>query len=247
MSQSSYPIVALIVQARMGASRLPGKPLLQVLDKPLLAYLIERLKRVKRASKLVIATTENENDLPIVTCGKNLSVDVFRGSENDVLSRYLAAAREMKADIIVRITADCPLIDPVIIDDAIHGFLQGSCDYFSNVLKRTFPRGMDVEVFSRKALEEANLKAKLPSEREHVTLYIYRHPEHFQIKNFEREKDDSHLRLTVDTQEDFILIEKMIHALYRNNPHFGLVDMLDLLKKHPDWILINQHIAQKEV
>lgn len=249
MSPSSHPDVALIVQARMGASRLPGKPLLKVLDKPLLLYLVERLKRVKYGSKLVVATTRERRDFPIVDLMQKEGIRVIRGSEEDVLSRYLLAARELDAKIIVRITADCPLIDPAIIDGAIHLFLKAKppCDYLSNTLERTYPRGMDVEVFSRKALERANRDASSMSEREHVTLYLYRHPELFTLRGFCYKENFSHLRLTVDTKDDFFLIKKIVEFLYPKNPHFRLEDMLELLKKHPAWVKLNQYVKQKEV
>lgn len=241
--------VVVIVQARMGAARFPGKPLKTILSRPLLHYLIERLKRVKLATSIVIATTTNERDDPIANLALQEKVNVFRGSEEDVLSRYIEAAKQNKADIIVRITADCPLIDPLIIDQVIQGFLdvKPPLDYFSNALTRTFPRGLDVEVFSYKALQKAHQEAKLSEEREHVTLYLYRHPELFRIGNFCYIFDASSYRLTVDTPEDFELITKIYESLYPTNPHFTLEDVLKLLDKHPELTKINAHIKQKEV
>lgn len=249
MEISSTPRVVIIVQARMGSTRLPGKVLKEVLHKPLLTYLIERLRRVKLAHGIVIATTVEEEDDPIVDLSLNEGVQVFRGSEEHVLSRYLGAAGSSFAQVIVRVTSDCPLIDPTIIDEAIHRFLtqKPQCDCLSNTQVRTFPRGMDVEVFSLRALEIAAMQTKLPVEQEHVTLHFYRNPQEFTLGGFEREPNVSAYRLTVDTPEDFLLISKIIEALYPKSPNFSLEEMITLLKEHPDWCKINERIIQKEI
>lgn len=250
MSSAKHALkVVIIVQARMGSSRLPGKILKEVLGKPLLSYEIERLKNVKLADELLIATTTNSLDQTVVDLCFKEKVVVFRGSEEDVLLRYHEAAKVSHADVIVRLTADCPLIDPKIVDEAIHLFLthHPNYDYLSNVQERTYPRGMDVEVFSRKSLEEAFRCAKVNEEREHVTLYFYRHPEKFRIMGFQTQEDHSHLRLTVDTSHDFALIRQIIEHLYPAKPRFSLADILKLLKKYPDWCELNRHVKQKEV
>ncbi|MDD2621248.1 MAG: glycosyltransferase family protein, partial [Syntrophomonadaceae bacterium] len=164
----------IIVQARMNSSRLPGKILKRVLDKTLLEYQLERLQRVKSADNLVVATTVNNSDDPVVELCKQLGVSYYRGSEEDVLSRYYYAAREYNAEALVRITADCPLIDPQVVDRVIAYYLRhmDSCDYVSNVSQRTYPRGMDTEVFTFSMLEEAHINALEISEQEHVTPYI---------------------------------------------------------------------------
>lgn len=238
--------VVIIIQARMGASRLPGKPLKEVLGRPLLFYLIERLKQCKYADAIVVATTKRSQDALIVDCAKKFHTDTVRGEEEDVLSRYALAAKKTKADVIVRITADCPLMDPSLVDQMIEAFLlKGDLDYFSNTLDRTFPRGLDVEIFSRAALEKAYFEAKEAEEREHVTPYFYRHPESFRMENFSFEKNVSSHRWTVDTEEDFELIKRMIEALYPKNPHFGLKEMLALIQENPEWEEINRHVKQK--
>ncbi len=233
---------AVIVQARMGASRLPGKPLLEVLGKPLLFYLITRLKRCEKVHEIIIATTDKPQDQVIADYAMSLGVKVVRGDEENVLARYGLAA--VNCDLIVRVTADCPLMDPSVIDQMIERFRP---DYFSNTLVRTFPRGLDVEIFTKNALEIAFKEANKPFEKEHVTPYFYQHPEKFHLGNFLYEEDASNHRWTVDTKEDFELIKRMIEALYPIKPDFNLRDMLDLIKKHPEWEDLNRHVEQKSL
>lgn len=242
--------IVLIVQARMGSTRLPGKVLKEVLGKSLLEFQIERLLRVRFADNIVIATTTERADQPVVELCSMLAVPVYRGEQENVLRRYQEAAHFAAAEVIVRLSADCPLIDPAVIDQAIRFYLDHypKYDYVSNTQIRTFPRGMDVEVFSRKALEEAALHAQKPFEKEHVTPYIYQHPDRFTLGNFVGPKDFSSLRLTVDTQEDFTLIKKILEELYPVHPKFTLEDILELMiQKHPEWQMINQQIKQKEL
>lgn len=237
----------IIVQARMTSTRLPGKVLKQVLGKPLLEYQLERLKRVKNASEIVIATTTNETDQPIVEWCQHLGVAFFRGSEPDVLARYHDAAEAHKAEVIVRITSDCPLIDPEIVDRAIAHYLShiDTLDYVSNGLELTYPRGMDVEVFSRRALDEANAEAMTQEEHEHVTPFIYHRPERYRLANIALPERQDHHRWTVDTVEDLELVSRIIRALYPTTPAFSLKDILSLLQQHPDWANLNVHIRQK--
>lgn len=237
----------IIVQARMTSTRLPGKVLKKVLGKSLLEYQVERLRRVKYADEIVIATTINETDQPIVDLCRHLSVPCFRGSEQDVLARYHGAAREHQAETTVRITSDCPLIDPQVIDRVIQFYLEHrpAYDYVSNSLERTYPRGMDTEVFSIKALNEAFAEATEQSDREHVTPFIHRQPDRYQLANVAHTENQSHHRWTVDTPEDFELVKNIINALYPANPLFNLQDCLNLLQKHPEWEKINVHVQQK--
>lgn len=237
----------IINQARMTSTRLPGKVLKEVMGKPLLEYQIERLKKVKQADDLVIATTINESDQPIIELCKKLNINYYRGSEEDVLSRYYEAAKQYQADVIVRVTSDCPLIDPAVVDEVINNFRKstGKYDYVSNTLERTYPRGMDTEVFSIEALKEAYDKAVLTPEREHVTLYIYSHPEKFRLFSVKYKKDESSHRWTVDTEEDFILIKAILEELYPQKPDFTMEDCLELMVKRPELIKINQHVQQK--
>lgn len=237
----------IVIQARMTSTRLPGKVLKEVLGKPLLEYQIERLRRVKSADEIVIATTINETDQPILDLCNKLSVPYYRGPEDDVLARYYGAAKQYKADIVVRITSDCPLIDPVVVERVIMFFKNHypKYDYVSNCLERTYPRGMDTEVFSFQALSEAFFEAKARPDREHVTPFIYMRPGRYRLANVHYEKNYSYYRWTVDTPEDFELIQKIITTLYPIKPCFNLHDCLELLRKNPAWMKINSHIEQK--
>lgn len=238
-----------IIQARMGSTRLPGKVLKTVMNKTLLEYQLERIKRSLLIDEIVVATTKNENDDPIVALCEQLDTKVYRGSETDVLSRYYEAAAKYKADIIVRLTSDCPLIDPDVVDNVIEMYLdsKGTIDYVSNTFERTFPRGLDTEVFSFEALEKAKKHAILERDREHVTAYLYTNPEKFRLDSLKMSKDLGHHRWTVDTEEDFIFIKKIIEAVYVRNPQFTTQNVLNLLEKNPTWLKINEHVEQKKL
>jgi spore coat polysaccharide biosynthesis protein SpsF len=237
----------IIVQARMSSTRLPGKVLKHVLGKPLLMYQVERLQRVEQSDAIVLATTTNEADQVLVDFAQAHELACYRGSEEDVLSRYQEAAEEAAADVVIRVTADCPLIDPAVIDEVIATFTQSQpdCDYASNTIRRTYPRGMDCEVFSRKALDIAHAQAVQAADREHVTPFIYRHADRFALRNVEYGSDRSYHRWTVDTIQDFALVNRILEHLYPENPNFTLEDSLDLLARHPDWARINASVRQK--
>lgn len=243
--------VVVIVQARMGATRLPGKPLKTVLNRPLLSYQIERLRQAKAPDEIVIATTTAPQDQVIVDLCEKEGVAVFRGSEQNVLERYYLAAKKYKADVVVRVTGDCPLSDPAILDQAIDYYLQHypAYDYVTNMYSKqlSYPRGVDVEVFSFKGLEKAAREAIKPEEREHVTPYFYEHPEMFQVGILTHHPNEAHHRWTVDTPEDFELITRILSELYPKNPTFKMADVLELLSRHPDWVEINRHIKQKPI
>lgn len=240
--------VVIIVQARMTSTRLPGKVLKPVLGKPLLEYQIERLQRVQLADEIAIATTTNAKDDPIVKLCDRLSIPYFRGSEADVLARYHGAAIAYQADVIVRVTSDCPLIDPQVIDRTIQYYLDrfDEFDYVANCLKRTYPRGMDTEVFSFKALNEAFLEATVQPDLEHVTPFIHRQSTRYNLGHILYSRDCSQHRWTVDTLEDFELIQNILAALYPVNSKFSLEDCLQLLDRYPEWTKINAHIEQKQ-
>jgi spore coat polysaccharide biosynthesis protein SpsF len=237
----------IIVQARMTSTRLPEKILKQVLGRPLLEYQLERLKRVLEADELVVATTVNDTDKPVVKLCEELEVAVSRGSEEDVLARYYEAARAFEAEAVVRITGDCPLIDPAVIDRVIRTYKdnQPACDYVSNTMERTFPMGLDAEVFSAAALEEAFREATKVPDREHVTPFIYHRQDRFCCINVAHHSDHSEHRWTVDTPEDFALIKRMLESLYPQKPGFMLEDCLQLLAAHSDWSDLNRHVVQK--
>jgi spore coat polysaccharide biosynthesis protein SpsF len=239
--------VVIIIQARMNSTRLPGKVLKTVLGKPLLEYQIERLRRVKLADQMIIATTTNDCDQPIVDLCDRLVIPYYRGSEEDVLSRYYEAAIEFQADAIVRITSDCPLIDPQVIDQVIQRYVDAypEYDYVSNCLDRTYPRGMDTEVLSFKSLDEAFHQSSIQGDREHVTAFIYRQSDRYNLGQINYLKNHSEHRWTVDTLEDFQLIKIIIESLYPFKPKFSLQDCLDILSKNPKWSIINKYVEQK--
>lgn len=235
----------IIVQARMTSTRLPGKVLLPLAGVPMLTRLIERLRRVRRADGIVIATTTNTTDDPIAALCAEQGVPCHRGSEHDVLSRYADAARLHGADTVVRVTSDCPLIDPALIDQVMAAYAEGGSDYVSNMLPPTWPYGMAVEVFSAAALAQAHAEATQAAEREHVTPFLYWHPERYRLRNVASPVDLSQHRWTVDTPEDYELVSRLFEHLMPTHPHFTQADVLALLDQHPDWIALNQHIQQK--
>ncbi len=238
--------VAAIIQARVGSTRLPGKVLKKVLGKTLLEYQIERVKRSKTIDEIIIATTTKESDNPIVQLCQQLSIPYYRGSEEDVLLRYYEAATEFNVDVVVRLTSDCPVIDPKVIDKVITYYVnnRSKYDYVSN---SSYPRGMDTEVFSFRVLEEAYHKAVEQYEREHVTPFIYLNPDIYNLGKVVCITDMSHYRWTVDTPEDFKLIQKIITTLYPFNNEFTMEDILELFEKNPEWLEINSHIKQKGI
>ncbi|NCC84300.1 MAG: acylneuraminate cytidylyltransferase [Clostridia bacterium] len=235
----------VIVQARMGSSRLPGKVLLPVAGKSLLEIEIGRLQRALLPDVLCVATTDRPRDGAIEELCRKLGIPCYRGSEDDVLGRYYEAAKYMQADEIVRVTADCPLIDPEVLDTVVEKRRDMGADYASNTLKRSFPRGLDVECFTFAALASANLEAELPWEREHATPFIYSRPKRFILTNLESEKDESGHRWTVDTPEDFQLVSLVLEHFLHDLSGFRYPDVLALLNENPEWRSINAHIEQK--
>lgn len=239
--------VVCIVQARVGSTRLPRKVLKKICEKTILEHDIDRLKRVKNIDKIVIATTTEKKDIEIVNETNRLGITCFRGSEKDVLSRYYYAAKENNADIVVRITSDCPLLDCRITENTINYYLENSYDYVSNTLERTLPRGLDTEVFSVSILEKAFNEAILDRDREHVTSYIYTNKDKFSLGSYRFSKDYSNHRWTLDTEEDFMFISCIYKELYKKNKYFDMNDILNLLNRRPDLLAINKDINQKEI
>ena len=238
----------IIVQARMTSTRLPGKVMKVVCGKPLLEHLIDRLKRVKYADRIVIATTVNDTDNQIVNLCKELGTLYYRGSEGDVLGRYYEAAVKYGGDVIIRITSDCPVIDPEVVDSLINFYTNNieKYDYVSNTLKRTYPQGMDSEIISFDILKEAHLNAYDPFDREHVTPFIRSRPSRYCLHNIEHSTNLSNYRLTVDTSEDLDLVKKIFKELFFTNHKFTMRDILSVMEANPDWIKINSHVKHKE-
>jgi len=239
--------IAIIIQARVGSTRLPNKVLKDLAGKPVLWHVVDRLKHSKLITDIIIATTILPEDDAIQKFCEENNVKFSRGSSENVLSRYYEAAKKFNADVIIRITSDCPVIDPVLLDEMIEVYLQGGADYLSNSITRTFPRGLDAEIFSFKVLEKAYTESSLQYELEHVTPYIYQHTELFSLKNFAGEKDYSFHRWTLDTDEDYLLIKEIYNALYREGEIFLRNDILKLFELRPELIDINKHIEQKKL
>jgi spore coat polysaccharide biosynthesis protein SpsF len=236
--------VVAIIQARMGSTRLPGKVLKDVEGETVLARVINRLRRARLINELLVATTDGPTDDAIVKECRSLSIRVSRGNQDDVLDRYFRAAQLAKAEVVVRITSDCPLIDPEITDKTITAFLEARPDYASNALVRTYPRGLDTEVMSVAALGRAWQQARKPYEREHVTPYIYEHPVEFKLLSVPGDVDHSGHRWTVDTREDLEFVQAM-YARLKDNPTFLWRDVLDLLNREPGLMELNCTVKQK--
>ena len=238
-------MIGCIIQARMGSSRLPNKTMKLIDEKiPMLEQVIDQIKFCKEFDKIVVATTTNKEDNQIFDFVKKLEIPCFRGSEKDLLDRYYMCAKNFSLKTIVRITSDCPLIDPEITDKIVSEFKSNKYDFTSNTIKRTYPRGLDVEVFSFTALEEAWKNAKLPSEREHVTPYIKKSNNQYLCLNVENTNDLSNLRLTVDREEDFKLIRIILSEI--STRPILMDDIIKLLKRKPELIEINKKINSEE-
>ncbi len=234
----------VISQARMTSERLPGKVMKPVGGQPILKYHTDRVRNAELY--MVVATTTNETDDVIVDFCKDHNIDFFRGDEHDVLSRYYFAAREFQADLIVRVTSDCPLIDGELIKNGILTYQAEEIDnlFISNTLKRTYPRGFDFAVFSFSMLEEAFREAKDSYQREHVTPYLRENKSgNIQFRNIAEAQDFSHLRITLDTPDDLSLITKLIED--HNAHNLGYAEIINLFREYPELHEINKHIIQK--
>ncbi len=228
-----------IIQARMGSSRLPGKTLLRVAGCTLLEILVARLRRACTVHEIAVATTTEPADSAIAEHCAELGIRCVRGPERDVLQRFEDAVKATDAEVVVRITADSPLLDPATVDGIVGHFLarRPKIDYVTTGLD-TFPLGMGLEVFTAAALHEASIFARADEDREHVTTYIKRHPEGFGVAKFSHPVDLTHHHWAVDAPEDFELIRRMLETLLPLKPHFGLKDCLDVVAAHPDWSVI---------
>ncbi|SYZ74701.1 conserved hypothetical protein [Candidatus Zixiibacteriota bacterium] len=235
-------MILTILQARMSSTRLPGKVLLPILGEPMLERQLERINRAEKFDHLIVATSVGREDDAVAAFCFERRVDCFRGDLENVLDRFYHAAKNYDAHTIVRLTGDCPLADPEIIDRAIALFETGKFDYVSNTVERTFPVGLDVEVFSTETLNDAWREAVLPSEKEHVTRYIYTHPHDFRIGQFTAEQNHSALRWTVDEPADYELVRKIYERLYPSNHNFTTRDILDLLRSEPELKKINSGV-----
>jgi spore coat polysaccharide biosynthesis protein SpsF len=241
-----------IIQARMTSTRLPGKVGLQLPyggGVPVLEQVVRRLKKCRSLDGVVVATTTDRADGPLASLARKAGAGFFRGSREDVLDRYLGAARKYRFDVVVRITSDCPCVDPCLVDALVKAHLRSGADYTANVVKLTYPDGYDIEVFSLAALERAGELAGAGPDREHVTSFMRGHPELFKIKSLEapaayRRPD---LRVTLDTPEDYALLCAVYDALYAGDKFFGIAAVFRLFKKKPWLEAINRRSLAKKV
>jgi spore coat polysaccharide biosynthesis protein SpsF len=243
-------MIVAVIQARMGSQRLPGKVLLNLNGKPVLWHVVNRASHARTLDKVIVATTTNPEDNEIETFCRKESVPCFRGSADDVLDRYYQCVRYLEehgdtVEFIVRITADCPVIDPEIIDRVVALMQKGEYDYASNVIPPTYPDGLDVEVFTLITLKTAYEKAHLKSEREHVTPFIINSPL-MKKGNISHSEDLSFLRWTLDEPEDFTFITQVYEHLYDKNPDFLMNDILHLLNQYPEMQKINSAFSRNE-
>lgn len=232
----------------MTSSRLPGKVILPILGKPALELLIERIKRSKYLDGVCIATTTNSADDVLAALAEKLGVRSYRGSENDVLGRVLGAARSCNADTIVEITGDCPFVDPALIDRGIEEFYTTEVDYASNTLDTTYPNGFDVQVFPTRVLADVAMRTQDPMDRTHVSYYIYRHPKLYRLHRWDApsEEHGPELRVTLDEETDYQVLQKIAGALAREKPEFSAADVVAYLRAHPEVVALNANVRQKE-
>ncbi len=240
-----------ILQARMGSTRLPGKALMQAAGMSLIRHMVNRVRRSSHLDELWLATSVDASNDPLADEMASAGIAVFRGSEDDVLSRFAAVAEQTGADWIVRLTGDCPLHDPEIIDAVISYAVDYAdhFDYVCNSLRPTYPDGLDVEVFTREALSRAAREATTPLQREHVTPFIHRHhdgPGPFRVGHYLGPADFSHLRWTVDEPKDYQVVKEILDVLYPANPEFGWLDVLALVTRRPELIVGNSSIVRNE-
>jgi spore coat polysaccharide biosynthesis protein SpsF len=236
--------IVAIIQARMGSTRLPGKVLMDLGGETVLARVVRRLRRARLIEEIVVATTTSRADDSIVHECRRLLVPVFRGEENDVLDRYHQTAKWAGGKVAVRITSDCPFIDPEITDNTISAFLESKPHYASNALQRTYPRGLDTEVMTTDALACAWREAKAPYQRSHVTPYLYENPDRFDILTVRGNTDYSRHRWTLDTAED-LAFTRAVYDRLNNDDSFSWRDVLALLEREPELLELNCNIIQK--
>jgi len=234
----------------MGSRRLPGKVLKTLRSKSVLGHVIIRVKACPLVDQIIVATTDSLADDVVVAESARYGVSLFRGSENDVLGRYYLAAKQYSTDVIIRITSDCPLLDPRLLTQMLDKFSSLKAagmriDYLSNTLTRTYPRGLDAEIFTFDTLARAHAQATQLDQREHVTQYIYQHPEIFSLHQYEGKVDLSQHRWTLDTSEDFVFLDAVYSALGETDDLFTTESVLALLNARPELVKINAHVTQK--
>ena len=235
------------IEARMTSSRLPGKVLLEAAGKPMLEHLVKRLQAVPSLNGIVLATTINKTDDQLEDLSKILDIDCYRGSENDVMNRVIGAGEFFCADVIVEITGDCPIIDPQIVEQVIRIFIANQYEYVGNAHVRSYPDGMDTQVFRLNTLKRSAAMTDDELDHEHVTLYIRNHPESFSQLHVVSPPETHwpELGLTLDESQDYELLKKIIEHFNSTNPLFSCRDVIKLLKQRPDWVAINKEVIRK--
>ena len=239
--------IVAIIQARMSSTRLPGKVLKDICGKPMLWHIHNRLRHAKLVDQVVIATSNRKSDVPIVRFAEENEIPCYAGSELDLLDRWNKAIKKFKADAVVRVTGDCPLADPTIVDKVVKYYLEkGPFDFVSNSRpKATYPDGLDVEIYAAKALEKAWKEIRDPFLREWGSANFFEHPEKYSLANLENNEDLSHMRWTVDYQDDLDFVREIYRRLYRQDSIFLMEDILNLLNKYPELMKINKsHVGQ---
>lgn len=234
--------IVAITQARMTSTRLPGKVMLPLGDSPVLMHVVRRLRQIQSVDQVVVATTNDEDDDTIVSFCEENKIDYFRGDTHDVLARYYRAAKFFKAHIVVRVTSDCPLVDPCVAEKVIQLFIEKKAAYSANNLIRRYPHGLDVEVMSMEALEAAFMEASTPLQREHVTPFIRENPDRFSIVYERAEENWYTLRVTLDEIEDYQLLKRIIEL---KGVDVNLTDLIQLSRKDPELFRMNIGAAER--
>ena len=237
--------ITVMIQARTGSTRLPGKVLSKIENKNMIWHVINRVKKIKSVQQIALITTNEESDQILLDIAKDEDIIGFAGDETNVLNRHYQCALKISADPIIRITCDCPIVDPSLVEEMLQFFLTHDYDYVSNIHPATYPDGLDVEIFSFQTLKKVVSSAKLKSEREHVTTYIEKHPELFNTFNFENNEDLSNIRLTVDQEEDLELIQNL-YSIFSPKNDFGFNDIKAIFLKNPKLFRINSKYQRNE-
>jgi spore coat polysaccharide biosynthesis protein SpsF len=230
----------------MGSTRLPGKVMRDIAGRPMIDCVVERARRMSQTDETVVATSTLEREQPLVEHLAMQNIPVVRGPEEDVMSRFVQATETYEAEAVVRLTSDCPLLMPEVSDQVVRTFRESECDYVSNTLERTYPRGLDTEVLSSEALRDSDRKATSPADREHVTRYVRKRPEQFRLCPVTDETDRSDLRWTVDEESDLRLVRRIYETLGAQALEAEYEEVLGLIEEHPEWTRINQQVEQKE-
>ena len=242
---SKHEKVTCIIQARTRSERLPNKVLKEIENLPMICHIINRVKKAKNIDQIILATSNTDTDKILLDIAKKFKIIGFAGDEKDVLDRFYNAAITYAANPIVRITGDCPLVDPILLDKMVEFYQANDYDYMSNTIERTFPDGLDIEIFSSEVLKISNKEAKWLSEREHVTPYILKNQNDFRIYNYKNKQNLSNLRWCVDEEDDLIMIRKIFQEM-RPNQFFSTDDALKIILKRPDISKINSGIMTNE-